>query len=122
MSGRFIAFAVGPFLSDLLNRLSERFVDGELSVGGIVIGVPGVRLTLWLAGLIIFAAGILAVRAVRPLGGSGSIRDLREEIVSGFTGPITEVKASHDQPSAWKGPGPPPPAAPRTPASDEDDG
>ena len=101
-----IAFAVGPFLSDLLNRLSERLVDGELSVGGVVIGVPGVRLTLWLAGLIIFAAGVLAVRAVRPLGGSGSIRDLREEIVSGFTGPITEVKRSHDHPSAHKGPTP----------------
>jgi dTMP kinase len=98
-----IAFAVGPLLSDLLNRLSNRLVDGELSVGGVVIGVPGVRLTLWLAGLIIIGAGILAVRAVRPISGVGSIRDLREEIVSGLTAPITEVKRSHEHPSAWSG-------------------
>jgi len=98
-----IAFAVGPLLSDLLNRLSNSLVDGELSVGGVVIGVPGVRLTLWLAGLIIIGAGILAVRAVRPISGVGSIRDLREEIVSGLTGPITEVKRSHEHPSAWSG-------------------
>jgi MFS family permease len=113
-----IAFAVGPFLSDLLNRLSERLVDGELSVGGVVVGVPGVRLTLWLAGLIIFGAGVLAVRAVRPVGGRGSISDLREEIVTGFAGPITEVKRSHDRPATRHGSGPSP-AEPPTRSSEE---
>ena len=90
-----IAFAVGPFLSDLLDSLSDRIVDGKVSLGGGDLALPGVRLTLWLAGVIIFAAGIIAVRSVRPAG-DGGIRALREDIVAGFTSPITEVKRSHD--------------------------
>ncbi|MEQ1786923.1 MAG: MFS transporter, partial [Acidimicrobiales bacterium] len=38
-----IAFAIGPFLSDLLDRLSQSVVDGEVSVGGLGIATPGVR-------------------------------------------------------------------------------
>src|SRR5688500_15669726 len=60
-----IAFAVGPFLSDLLDRLSQNLFDGDIAVAGLTISVPGVRLTLWLAGLIIMGAGILAVMSVR---------------------------------------------------------
>jgi hypothetical protein len=59
-----IAFAVGPFLSELLGRLSNRFVDGEIHAG-IDIAVPGVRLTLWLAGLIMLVAGALATMSLR---------------------------------------------------------
>ena len=91
-----IAFAVGPFLSDLLDTLSDKLFDGSISVGGGDLGLPGVRLTLWLAGLIIFTAGIIAVRSIRPLGTTG-IRGFREDIVAGFTSPITEVKRSHDR-------------------------
>ena len=93
-----IAFAVGPLLSDLLDSLSERFLDGRISLGGGEIGLPGVRLTLWLAGIIIVVAGVIAVRSVRPVGSAG-LKGLREDIVAGFTSPITEVKASHDHPS-----------------------
>jgi dTMP kinase len=96
-----IAFAVGPFLSDLLDKLSNHFVDRQLDFGSVSIAVPGVRLTLWLAGLIIIAAGVIAVRSIRPAD-SLRLRPLREEIVSGFTGPITEVKRSHEHPAAWK--------------------
>ena len=60
-----IAFAVGPFLADALERLSQRWFDGHISVAGVGIAVPGVRLTLWLAGLIIMGAGILAVMSLR---------------------------------------------------------
>jgi dTMP kinase len=91
-----IAFAVGPFLSDLLDTLSDKLFDGSISVGGGDLALPGVRLTLWLAGVIIFAAGIIAVRSIRPLGTTG-IRGFREDIVAGFTSPITEVKRSHDR-------------------------
>jgi dTMP kinase len=93
-----IAFAVGPFLSDLLESLSDRLVDGSISLGGGDLALPGVRLTLWLAGVIIFAAGIIAVRSVRPAGTIG-LKGLREDIVTGFTSPITEVKKSHEHPS-----------------------
>ena len=79
------------------------------------LAVPGVRLTWWLAGLIIIAAGILATgslraaRAVAPVPRTASALDellLQEgaEIVSGLTGPITEVRRSHE-----KGEPPPPP-------------
>jgi hypothetical protein len=53
-----LAFLIGPLLSE--------FLDGTLSV-------PGVRLTLWLAGLVIIGAGVLAAvsfRAARRAGES----------------------------------------------------
>ncbi|MDQ2649778.1 MAG: MFS transporter [Actinomycetota bacterium] len=95
-----LAFAVGPLLADLLDRISNSLVDRELSLLGVEVAIPGVRLTLWLAGLIIMSAGVLAVRSLR----SREERDGRErwlgaEIVAGFTNPINEVKRSHDHPS-----------------------
>lgn len=62
-----IAFAVGPLLSGLLGRLSRRLLgaDSRFEVGGASVFVPGVRLTLWLAGLIILAASALAIRSMR---------------------------------------------------------
>jgi dTMP kinase len=60
-----IAFAVGPFLSELLGRLSDRFVDGTVALGDMAIAVPGVRLTMWTAGLIIIGAGFIASASMR---------------------------------------------------------
>jgi hypothetical protein len=61
-----LAFAVGPFLSELLGRLSNRlFDDARVSILGWDVFVPGVRLTLWLASLIILAAGFLALFSLR---------------------------------------------------------
>jgi len=62
-----IAFAVGPFLSDLLDRLSRALVgdDQTLEVLGADAFLPGVRLTLWLAAAIIVVAGFLALLSVR---------------------------------------------------------
>jgi dTMP kinase len=65
-----IAFAVGPFLSDLFDRLSAKlFTDRTLGLpGGGELFLPGVRLTLWLAGAIIVVAGglvFLSLRAAR---------------------------------------------------------
>ena len=97
-----LAFAVGPFLSGLLGRV---FPD-EISVAGLSIATPGVRLTLWLAGLIIVGAGFLATVSLRsaatiePSPRTASALDellLQEgaELVSGVTGPFTEVRRSH---------------------------
>jgi dTMP kinase len=94
-----LAFAVGPLLADLLDRLSNTLVDRELSFLGAEVGVPGVRLTLWLAGLIIMSAGVLAVRSLRT-GAKGPRQQwIGAEIVAGFTNPISEVKRSHDHPT-----------------------
>ena len=60
-----IAFAVGPFLSALLGRLSTATVDGEIDLWALTVEVPGVRLTLWLAGAIIFVAGLIATASMR---------------------------------------------------------
>jgi dTMP kinase len=113
-----IAFAIGPFLAAVLDRLSEDFVGGEVSIGGLTIAVPGVRLTLWLAGLIIMGAGVLAAMSLRVGRSEDDVErrvpDSRDEallqegaeIVSGLTTPFAEVKRSHDRPAAPRSDGP----------------
>ncbi len=118
-----VAFAVGPLLSDLLGRLSLwLFEDGHASVLGLQIAVPGVRLTLWLAGLIIIGAGVLAVLSLRageasPTDGHGADRDellFHEgaEIVTGVTAPFAEVKRSRGAQRPLVAPDPDDPDAP----------
>ncbi|MGH9269131.1 MAG: MFS transporter, partial [Acidimicrobiales bacterium] len=60
-----LAFALAPFLSAALEGLSSQWVGGRVEVFGVSISVPGVRLTLWLGGIIIMVAGALAVVALR---------------------------------------------------------
>lgn len=97
-----IAFAVGPLLSDLLDRLSDSLFDRNLSFLGANLFIPGVRLTLWLAGAIIIGAGVLAVRSLRAGEAEPSEGDDAErlqELMSELTRPLTDVKHSHDHPS-----------------------
>ncbi len=93
-----VAFAVGPLLSDLLDRLSERLVDREISLAGWDIAVPGVRLTLWLAGLIIMGAGVLAVLSLRAGGRSAPEPERFQELMSDVTRPIYDLRQSHEHP------------------------
>lgn len=65
-----MALAVGPALAVVLNGLSTEWFDKEVSVAGVAVFIPGVRLTLWLAALIIVGAGMLAWASVR-----GELRD-----------------------------------------------
>jgi dTMP kinase len=60
-----LAFAIAPFLSSLLDGLSNRLFGRHVELLGIGISVPGTRLTLWLGGLIILGAGGLALVAMR---------------------------------------------------------
>lgn len=60
-----IAFLVGPVLAESLDQLSKELWGGDIAIGGWVISVPGVRLTLWFAGFIIVAAGILSGLSLR---------------------------------------------------------
>lgn len=61
-----VAFAIGPFLSELLHGLSgSLFGDRRVEILGFEVFLPGVRLTLWLAGLLVLAAGVLTGVSLR---------------------------------------------------------
>ena len=62
-----LSFAVGPLLAETLGRLSKRFVDSHVVFLGFAVELPGVRLALWLAGVIILGAGLLAVTSLRSI-------------------------------------------------------
>jgi dTMP kinase len=61
-----IAFALGPFLSELLDRISRSLFTGRTVTlpGGQELFLPGVRLTLYMASLIVFIAGLIVVRSM----------------------------------------------------------
>jgi dTMP kinase len=61
-----LSMAVGPILAEVLDGLSDRLVDGRIDIG-LEVGVPGVRLTLWLAGVIMLVAGVLSTVSLRGL-------------------------------------------------------
>lgn len=69
-----ISFAVGPFLSEALGTLSGQLTGGEVDIGDLTISVPGVRLTLWLAAVIIVVAGVLAGKVLWEDGGADDHR------------------------------------------------
>ena len=56
-----LALVLGPLLSSGLDALSNLFFDGALNFG-FRVELPGVRLTLWLAGALMVAAGFLVRR------------------------------------------------------------
>jgi len=60
-----MALAVAPLLSEVFDRISNRLWDGVVHPLGLEIMVPGVRITLWLAALIIFGAGLLATASIK---------------------------------------------------------
>jgi dTMP kinase len=106
-----IAFAVGPLLSDVLDKLSNRLFHREISLFGAAIAVPGVRLTLWFAGLVIVGAGFLAVKALGiPLRGEERLDST--QLLTGLAAPMTQVKHSHDHPSLHQVAPPRPPEPP----------
>jgi MFS family permease len=71
-----LAFVLGPLLSGVLNRFSIRVFDGSVEILTYTISLPGVRLTLWLAGAIIVFAGCLAISSLRAASATGRTRDL----------------------------------------------
>lgn len=60
-----LSFALGPFLAALMEEMSVALFGGEIEILGLTVFIPGVRITLWLAGLIILVAGYVASRALR---------------------------------------------------------
>lgn len=61
-----VAFGIGPLVSGVLDGIVDRLVDdSRIGLGPLTVAIPGVRLTLWLAGSIILAAGFIASRNIR---------------------------------------------------------
>jgi dTMP kinase len=60
-----LALSIAPLISDLLDRASRHAVGGRATIASFHLALPGVRLTLWLGGLIILGAGVLAHRSLR---------------------------------------------------------
>jgi hypothetical protein len=70
-----LALVVAPLIEDGLDRLSSLLWDRHIDLLGVGFAVPGVRLTLWLAGLIILASGGLAVFSLRAGSTVGADRE-----------------------------------------------
>ena len=60
-----LALVVGPLLEETFDRLSKRFWERDINIFGYELFVPGVRLTLWLAALIMLTAGLIAIVSLR---------------------------------------------------------
>jgi MFS family permease len=60
-----ISMVAGPLLAAVLGEAGEQWFGGTLDIGVVVIAIPGVRLALWLAALIIIGAAFLALHSVR---------------------------------------------------------
>ena len=60
-----LALVIGPLIEDSLDRLSSVLWNRHVDFFGVGIDVPGVRLTLWLAALIILASGAVSVASLR---------------------------------------------------------
>jgi dTMP kinase len=56
------AFTLAPVLSRLLDSISDGLVHRHVDLIGITVHLPGVRLTLWLGGIIIMLAGTWSFR------------------------------------------------------------
>jgi dTMP kinase len=72
-----ISLAAGPFVADLLEALSDRFVDGSVGVGDATLHLAGARLALLVGGMITIVAGVFARRRMRradvePAGGAAA--------------------------------------------------
>jgi hypothetical protein len=73
-----LAFAVGPLLSEVLDTISSSVLDDQtLSFGGYSLFLPGERLALWFASIIIFGAGLIAAFSFRS--GHAARRDADAE-------------------------------------------
>jgi len=60
-----LSLTLGPFTASLLGQASEALVGGQVSVGGVEIALTGVRLALWMGGVMTILAGVMAARRMR---------------------------------------------------------
>ena len=60
-----LALVIGPLIEDGLDRLSSVLWDRNVEILGLEIALPGVRISLWLAALIVLSAGVLSKVSLR---------------------------------------------------------
>ncbi len=112
-----MALVIGPVLATVFNGFARSATgdqDGvpEASIFGFDLAIPGVRLTLWLAALILMGAGVIASRSMQ-LGLRNQFRGgIRQAI-----GPNGEDRARGNHPTALPPVAPPPYTGPGAPAS-----
>ncbi len=63
--GVLLAMVAAPALAVLFDRVTELTADGSVGVFGYRLLIPGVRITFWVAALIISGAGWFAIRTLR---------------------------------------------------------
>jgi dTMP kinase len=78
-----LSLAVAPLMSSALNGLSERLLDGGISLGGLTVSLPGVRLTLWIGATITLVAGTVALRTIRAGSAGGADRPDSQSLADG---------------------------------------
>jgi dTMP kinase len=64
-AGVLVAMVAAPALAVFFDRITELSADGAVGVLGYRLLIPGVRITFWLAALIIIGAGWFAIRTLR---------------------------------------------------------
>jgi dTMP kinase len=69
----FLALVVAPVLSTALDGISVATVNRSIHLGDFTIHLPGVRLTLWLGGLVVIVAAVMARRALRSAEAARSV-------------------------------------------------
>lgn|GEM_PF-40826 len=122
-----VALLLGPFLATVFNGFA-RAATGDpepevptVGVFGFDLAIPGVRLTLWLAALILIGAGVLAGRSMQ-LGLRTGLRNAvadRTGMVSRTDETLSSRRAGHPSVQPVDGPAPPVAAA-GDPADAED--
>jgi dTMP kinase len=60
-----LSLTIGPFVASALGALADAVLDGEVELGSVTVSLPGVRLALWLGGLVTVFAGLMARRRMR---------------------------------------------------------
>jgi dTMP kinase len=63
----FLALVVAPIMTTVFDGLSRSLLGRRLDVVGVTVPLPGVRLALWVGGLIILGGGWIAARDLRPV-------------------------------------------------------
>jgi dTMP kinase len=61
----FLALVVAPFVATMFDSLSRSLVGRRITVGAAGVYLPGVRLTLWLGGLVIIGSSVVVRRSFR---------------------------------------------------------
>lgn len=67
-----LSLTLGPFVASGLGALSDRFLDGEISLGSATLSLPGVRLALWAGGGLTVLSGVAARRRMRKMQRAGA--------------------------------------------------